>query len=772
VSSQGKQGRSRPRARIVAIAAAVVLAFGAIVAAPSVPAAEAADGSLFNPGSIISDAVFYNGTAMSSGEIQAFIDSKVSSCSSGAVCLESYRENAASRSANQHCSAFSGGSNLLASEIIARVAVACGVNPQVLIVLLEKEQSLVTSSSPSSGRYLRATGYGCPDTAECDTQYFGFTNQVYQAAQQFKRYQANPNGYNYRAGRTNSILFHPNGACGAQPVYIENQATAGLYNYTPYQPNAAALANLYGTGDGCSSYGNRNFWRIFTDWFGNTQGTPFARSASNPTIYLLSGSVKFPVPDMATWSNFAALGGYRVVSDSVLAGYSTGNPLGNIVRNAATGEIYLTDLGVKYHVQDCADIAAFGLSCSGYNNLLPSQTASLKTGPALGEYIRDAATGRIYSVADGTKTWIRTLDELYAITGGVVPPFADLGPTLLASIPDSASATTGDLLRDGGKLYVVDDGAVLVPISAVFATSSKLPASRTLTAAIRAVTTIDPSRSIGLLASCSGTTMMATGTGLRSITAGAELASLGQGTAIGSGLCAAIGAGSASAVPAVASLVRDRQSLAVYNVFGGQKRHVSTMDELFRIAGATGLNFIEMSAAALEMIPNAGEMIYSTQLVKSPNDATVYWVDGSTLIPIANFDVAEAFGVTGYSVISQGAVDRMTKATAVLSTIVRCPSGNTWIAGGGQITKLANAAATGLPVTDLSPSSCDRIRSSGQTIAGPLLLREPRSGDLYLIKDGTKQYLATMDAVRAVLAGNQEIYITASPSVIAAIPAR
>jgi hypothetical protein len=30
------------------------------------------------------------------------------------------------------------------------------------------------------------------------------------------------------------------------------------------------LANLYGTGDSCSAYGNRNFWRIFRDWFGST----------------------------------------------------------------------------------------------------------------------------------------------------------------------------------------------------------------------------------------------------------------------------------------------------------------------------------------------------------------------------------------------------------------------------------------------------------------------------------------------------------------------
>src|SRR5699024_261440 len=40
----------------------------------------------------------------------------------------------------------------------------------------------------------------------------------------------------------------------------------------PYQPNRAALNAGYGTGDGCSAYGNRNFYNYFTDWFGSTQG--------------------------------------------------------------------------------------------------------------------------------------------------------------------------------------------------------------------------------------------------------------------------------------------------------------------------------------------------------------------------------------------------------------------------------------------------------------------------------------------------------------------
>mgnify|MGYP003622897599 CR=1 FL=1 len=53
-------------------------------------------------------------------------------------------------------------------------------------------------------------------------------------------------------------------------MYLENKATAALYNYTPYQPNRAAMDASPGEGDACTTYGNRNFLRTFTLWFGST----------------------------------------------------------------------------------------------------------------------------------------------------------------------------------------------------------------------------------------------------------------------------------------------------------------------------------------------------------------------------------------------------------------------------------------------------------------------------------------------------------------------
>jgi LysM repeat protein len=142
---------------------------------------------------------------------------------------------------------------------------------EALLVLIQKEQSLVTLSAPSTIRFERATGYACPDTAPCDSQFFGFYNQVYNAAKQFKRY-SNPPGTSrfftwFPVGQSTQVRLHPNAACGTRPVTMKNQATAGLHYYTPYTPNDIALVNLASVGDSCSAYGNRNFWRVYNYWF-------------------------------------------------------------------------------------------------------------------------------------------------------------------------------------------------------------------------------------------------------------------------------------------------------------------------------------------------------------------------------------------------------------------------------------------------------------------------------------------------------------------------
>lgn len=242
-----------------------------------VPPARAAVAHQFDPTMIIADSLFYDGSAMTVAQIQSFLDTKIGACTNG-KCLNVLQVNyggrareVSTRTGRLVCEAIQGGT-MSAAEVIFRAQTACGISAKVILVTLQKEQGLITSRAPSDNALMKAMGMACSDTAPCDSAYAGFPVQVVEGTRQLKAYYA----ANFaRQPGSHNIGFHPNASCGSTTLQIQNYATAALYNYTPYQPNAAAMANLYGIGDGCSSYGNRNFWRYYTDWFGSTQGQQF-----------------------------------------------------------------------------------------------------------------------------------------------------------------------------------------------------------------------------------------------------------------------------------------------------------------------------------------------------------------------------------------------------------------------------------------------------------------------------------------------------------------
>ena len=232
----------------------------------------------WDPGNIASDAVFYNGKAMSLDQIRAFIANKGAACGD-AECLRSLRRTMPDYPADDYCQPVQGGPDLDAATILYRVSLACGVSPKVMLVTLEKESSGVTSSTRTAARWDAAFGWNCPDTgpggsANCDPAAAGFVKQTYGMAHQWAKYRVEiPRGkYNYHLGK-NQILWNVvESGCGGSEVDIKSIATAALYTYTPYQPNAASLAAFPGEGDACSSYGNRNFFFMYQKWFGSTGG--------------------------------------------------------------------------------------------------------------------------------------------------------------------------------------------------------------------------------------------------------------------------------------------------------------------------------------------------------------------------------------------------------------------------------------------------------------------------------------------------------------------
>ncbi len=429
-------------ASVLAVASVLV---GLQVSGPtaSQEPASALSGSSFQAGNIISDANFYDGTAMTADQVQAFLDSQVSSCTNS-NCLRNGRFSMNSRGGDAMCSAVTGGSSLSTAQIVTRVSAACGISPKVLLVTLQKEQSLVTNRGPSAAVLERAMGYACPDNVggRCDPAYAGVGNQMYWSAWQWKRYSNPPGTSNYftwfNPGATRNIQYNVPVSCGTKPVNVQNKATAALYYYTPYTPNTAALNNLYGTGDGCSAYGNRNFWRMYSDWFGSPTGKATTAKGSLDGV-----STAYNAVTVNGWAlDTATKVGTKVV---VTAGSVTGT-------FAATGN--RPDIGAAYPAAGPKHGFSATLTVPG-----GAQQVCVTAKAADGK--SDVSLGcRSVTVAEGSPTG--SLDSVVANQGGTVTL------TGWAVDPEAKGAIGVRIYRDGAYVTRVSAGTMRSDVAAKY----------------------------------------------------------------------------------------------------------------------------------------------------------------------------------------------------------------------------------------------------------------------------------------------------------------
>jgi len=170
-----------------------------------------------------------------------------------------------------------------ASDIIYQAAQDWGINPQVILATLQKEQSLVTDPNPDSVQLRSAMGYGCPDNGSCSSDFSGFSYQVnngtWQLRFNFERAKGNDDWYNssirYACNQTtnfysapllpgNTVTFKRNTAFSGtkdKTITIANAATASMYCYTPH----------VGPYSETGYSGSYNFVTSFESWFGSTQ---------------------------------------------------------------------------------------------------------------------------------------------------------------------------------------------------------------------------------------------------------------------------------------------------------------------------------------------------------------------------------------------------------------------------------------------------------------------------------------------------------------------
>jgi len=474
-------------------------------------------GSEFNASRIIDDGIFFNSNTMNTGDLQNFLNSKVPACDTYGTqpssragyatradwgrangvgppyqCLRDYSQTISTTSADLYCGGIAGGTKS-AADIIFNVARACGINPQVLVVLLQKEQSLITDDWPWPIQYRSATGFGCPDTAECDSTYYGFFNQVYNAGRQFKRYIQQPQSFNYAVGRTSYVGYNPNAACGGTNLTPQTQATAALYNYTPYQPNAAALSNLYGTGDNCSAYGNRNFWRMFNDWFGSTKIDSFtiAFDPSTNAQYLLFGGLKQAIPDPETKIAWG-IQSYPLVSmsTSYLSSLPSGPNLDRLTRlNTSDNTVFFMDGGKRYRVMSQSMFDSWNFGAMPITNVPPALFYNAVDGGELSYSFKGPSSETLYT-PDGSDANGQTVIRPYSNNivqkawEGDNSSYIQLSASYFNRIDNVAGSTiTSTKIINNGREYQVVDGGKMYqpnPIASLYPSTAQTVSNVTL----------------------------------------------------------------------------------------------------------------------------------------------------------------------------------------------------------------------------------------------------------------------------------------------------
>lgn len=720
--------------------------------------AHAAPVTGFSSGYILSDNIMTNSQAMNVSQIQSFLGSKVTNCDTNGTqpasdfgrpdlthaqyaalrgwaappytCLKDYSEN-----------------GIGSAQIIYNAAQTYQVNPEVLIVLLQKEQGLVTDTWPLPSEYRSATGYGCPDTSACDSQYYGLTNQVQWAAKMYHAIMtASPTWYSPYTVGNNYVAWNPNSACGGTTVNILNQATAALYDYTPYQPNAAALAAGYGTGDSCSSYGNRNFFEYFSDWFGSPLYGNFVRTTDNTTVYLIAGANKYPISDINILGALYPLGGVSYVSQSYLDSLTTGPIMGRVIRSS-NGTIYFYDAGIKLSFGSCSQVADFGSTCGGAILLDDGEVNLLSTGPAMTNLIVTTSGKRFY-VTSNTKKEV--YDDQSLAQAGISNGINILSDASLVSIPyGSPIIRDGVFTRDrvGGLLYAYS-GTSLAPVEpSLQSTYLGNVATNSLDQQGLALLT-QGAQVGGYIKSSSGTSYIITSKGKMAVTTPSDW----------SGSFVTLSDATLSQIPTITSTgsayytVSFSNGGTIYLVAAGTLRPIMSWGGLVALTPSPSI--ITLPTYYLSNLAQGTPFLTPGTLVMSPNSPSVYLVDGlNSLIPMANFGPVTELGFGPIVITSDSVINSYNKAASVLSEAVQCGS-NQGLAIGGSVYPVTLTSAT---YTTLSTTDCSLL--TWKSTAPGFLLAS--NGTIFQIQNGQKNPIASYGKYLA-LGGNATNTIKAS----------
>lgn len=245
------------------------------------PQAEAA----YDGGNLIDNGSYLNSLSMSKEQIQSFLVSK-----GGAIANKNFMLNCSSAGAQAEAIYNSIGApcnyQVPASHIIYYASQVYGLNPQVVITTMQKEQSLITAVNPTDRQYAQAMGYACPTSGSCSDSsnfFWQIDNGTWVLRFHYERARGN-NSWWYSGGWTcgteknyykpnlypgQEVRFYDGNGVHYRTHYIMNAATSSLYCYTPHAYNNPQ--GLYGRAPfgtvGQYYSGSYNFVYYFELWF-------------------------------------------------------------------------------------------------------------------------------------------------------------------------------------------------------------------------------------------------------------------------------------------------------------------------------------------------------------------------------------------------------------------------------------------------------------------------------------------------------------------------
>jgi len=420
----------------------------------------------FNPNHILEDSELLNYSAMGLPEIQNFLNNKGSYLSNySAVNTHGDTKGAAeiiydATHNNYDCDGVTLSDKPTEAEKKIKCRQITTVNPKFMLVLLQKEASLITDNSPAQSHLDWATGYGCPDSWVCNPYYKGFGKQVNSASLQFLAYMKEPENYSFKVGQTyiakdrysalksvskciddgdyNQIVSSPD----MVSVTPDNLATAALYNYTPHVFN-----------------GNYNTYKLWNDYFPKASRIypdgSIIKAEGDPKVWLISGGKKRP---FANWSAFVS----RFHPEQIVTVTSAdleNYPLGEEIKFANYSlvqtpdkKIYLLVDKEKRPFADTATFKKIGFNPDEIEQASVEDLAGYAVGKTItatstyvtGALLQDSKTGEIFYVENGTRALVDKvlLDIKFAGQKIIKKTTAQL----------KAYATTTPILLDEGAL--------------------------------------------------------------------------------------------------------------------------------------------------------------------------------------------------------------------------------------------------------------------------------------------------------------------------------